>query len=48
MADFANRKKLESRFKQMEHDAANWLPVWKDLKRWGNPTRGFFDGEDPR
>ena len=43
-----NRKKTEARFNQMDSDAQNWIPVWKDLKRWGNPTRGFFDGEDPR
>ena len=48
MPEFAKRKKIEARFKQMEQDAENWLPVWKDLKQWGNPTRGFFSGDDPR
>lgn len=47
MADI-DRKKIDARFRQMEQDAQSWIPVWKDLKRWGNPTRGFFDGDDPR
>lgn len=41
-------KKLHKRFCSLRSDANNWLPTWKDVKRWGNPTRGFFEGQDPK
>ena len=41
-----DKRKTDQRYCQMRDDAQDWLPTWKDVKRWGNPTRGFFEGDD--
>lgn len=48
MPEFEQRKKIDARMKQLVQDADYWLPLWKDLSRWGNPLRGHFVGSDPK
>lgn len=48
MPVFEQRKKIDARMRQLKADADYWLPMWKDLSRWGNPMRGHFAGEDPK
>lgn len=39
------RKPFEERLRSIEQEAATWTPTWKDLRRYNQPTRGFFKGD---
>lgn len=38
---------FRTRFAAMKNEGATWIPAWKELSKYENPTRGFFMDDVP-
>lgn len=47
MVEGLDYEKIRRRFLFMKNEANSWVPSWKELSGFINPTRGFFDGDIP-
>ena len=41
------RKPLEQRFSALKGEATTWIPAWREIRNYVNPTRGRFAGDLP-
>ena len=39
------RKPFEQRFASLKQEASTWISIWKDIRNYISPTRGFFEGD---
>lgn len=46
-AEKVSRWPFTKRFQAMRNEAQTWWPAWKELAKYGNPTRGFFMDDIP-
>lgn len=40
--EIENRNLIERRWQMMRQEQLSWVPGWRDIQRFINPTRGFF------